>query len=196
MSNVLNKYFSDVILILLFFNFPRHCYHCFFIPICLYTQSRHTVFSWKKVTVYIYIFIYIFTHFWGVTTPSPPKKHIINKSHGFAHFSRKLLALPMVRPWPSNPCRAGVGTWQTAKTHQSQLLKASLVHRSTRCSFFLMVYLPTLWWKNWLLSRGNASKKYHPRVSNFSHQVWSLRGSNFRPLEDSGRYSLHGACGI
>ena len=90
----------------------------------------------KSPYIYIYIFIYIFTHFWGVTTPSPPKKHIINKSHGFAHFSRKLLALPMVRPWPSNPCRAGVGTWQTAKTHQSQLLKASLVHRSTRCSFF------------------------------------------------------------
>ena len=101
----------------------------FFIPICLYIYTKSSHFFLGKKSPYIYI--YLFTHFLGVTTPPPNQKHIINESHGFATFFAKF-ADSSHGPTMAIKSLQGRGRnlTQTAKTHQSQLLKAS--HQSTK----------------------------------------------------------------
>ena len=102
----------------------------FFIPICLYIHKVVTLFSGKKVTICIYIYIFIHS-FFGSHNPPPNQKHIINESHGFATFFAKFAGSSHGPTMAIKSLQGrGRNLTQTAKTHQSQLLKAS--HQSTK----------------------------------------------------------------
>ena len=143
MSNVLNKrtwtcggharlicFWCDTYTVVFYF---LRVLPLFFIPICLYIHKVVTLFSGKKVTICIYIYIFIHS-FFGSHNPPPIKNISSTNPMVSPHFSRNLLALPMVRPWPSNPCRAGVGTWlKQLRRISHSFWKPRISRRSTDC---------------------------------------------------------------